>query len=166
MYKNQLDLKQKEIVKLQTKIKVLNTNATLNQRNECNNNSNTNLSMLIKSKVNSTFCTINKDESEHIKQKYDDIYNIYNQNNENIYFNKNRTMSNIKPSRNNNYFTLINKPSNKNNINNNISQQNTIININSYLQKNFSSNSLRKNSSSNHPRKNYSSSKKKGFKAE
>ena len=167
MYKNQLDLKQKEIVKLQTKIKVLNTNATINHRNECNNNnsnSNSNLSMLVKSKVNSTFCTINKDESEHMKQKYDDIYNIYNQNNENIYFNKNRTMSNIKPSRNNNYFTLMNKPSNKNNINNNISQQNTIININSYLQKNFSSNSLRKNTSSNHPRKNYSSSKKKDLK--
>ena len=74
MYKNQLDLKQKEIVKLQTKIKVLNTNATINHRNECNsNNSNSNLSMLVKSKVNSTFCTINKDESEHLKQKYDDI---------------------------------------------------------------------------------------------
>ena len=164
MYKNQLDLKQKEIVKLQTKIKVLNTNSSINHRNECNNNSNTNLSMLIKSKVNSTFCTINKDESDHTKQKCDDIYNIYNQNNENNYFNKNRTMSNIKPSRNNNYFTIMNKPSNKNNINNNISQQNTIININSYLQKNFSSNSLRKNTSSNHPRKNYSSSKKKDLK--
>ena len=73
---------------------------------------------------------LSEDEYPNLFSKYDDIYNIYNQNNENIYLNKNRTMSSIKPSRNNNYFTLINKPSNKNNYNNNISQQNTIININ------------------------------------
>jgi len=88
--------------------------------------------MLIRTKSNSTFCTINKDDLEHNhKQKYEDIYNIYNPNANNE-INKNRTMSNIKPSRNNNnYFTLLNnKPSNKNN---NISQQNTIFNINSYL---------------------------------
>ena len=157
MYKSQINSKQKEIVKLQTKIKVLNTNSTINNRNESNNSSN--LSMLIKSKINSTFCTINnKEDSEHNnKLKYDDIYNIYCQNQviDNNYLNKNRTMSNIKPSRNNtNYFTLLNnKPSNKpNNIN---SQQNTIININSYLQKNFSSNSLRKNISNNYQRKTY-----------
>ena len=168
MYKSQINSKQKEIVKLQTKIKVLNTNSTINNRNESNNSSN--LSMLIKSKVNSTFCTINnKEDSEHNnKLKYDDIYNIYCQNQviDNNYLNKNRTMSNIKPSRNNtNYFTLLNnKPSNKpNNIN---SQQNTIININSYLQKNFSSNSLRKNISNNYQRKTYinSSNKKKDIK--
>ncbi len=120
--------------------------------------------MLIRTKSNSTFCTINKDDLEHNhKQKYEDIYNIYNPNANNE-INKNRTMSNIKPSRNNNnYFTLLNnKPSNKNN---NISQQNTIFNINSYLQKNFSSNSLRKNSNNN-IRKNYinTSSKKKDIK--
>ena len=169
MYKNQLNSKQKEIVKLQTKIKVLNANSNINNRNDNSSNNNSNLSMLIRSKVNSTFSTIyNKEDLEHTnKLKYDDIYNIYNQNQfvDNNYINKNRTMSNIKPSRNNtNYFTLINKPLNKNNnINNNISQQNTIININSYLQKNFSSNSLRKNSSGNYPRKNYiyTSSKKK-----
>ena len=140
--------------------------STINYRNDIstNNNSNSNLSMLIRSKVNSTFCTINKDDAEHnTKQKYEDAYNIYNpQNNE---FNKNRTMSNIKPSRNNtNYFTLLNnKPSNKNM---NISQQNTLMNINSYLQKNFSSNSLRKNSSNSNIKKNYTntSSKKKDFK--
>ena len=125
--------------------------------------------MLIRTKANSTFCTINKDDFEHnTKQKYEDIFNIYNPNANNE-LNKNRTMSNIKPSRNNNnYFTLVNnKPSNKNNnINNNISQQNTIININSYLQKNFSSNSLRKNTSNNNIRKNYinTSSKKKDIK--
>ena len=166
MYKNQLNAKQKEIVKLQTKIRVLNTNSTINHRNDSNSINNSNLSMLIKKKANSTFCTLNKEEIDHNnKLKYDDIYNIYNQNNDN-YFNKNRTMSNIKPSRNTNYFTIVNKPSNKNNnINNHISQQNTIININSYLQKNFSSNSLRKNNSSNHQRKNYnnSSSKKKDY---
>ena len=170
MYKNQLNLKQKEIIKLQTKIKILNSNPTINLRNENNtNNNNSNLSILLKSKGNSTFCTINKDEiGQNTRLKYEDIYNIYNPNqiNDNNYLNKNRTMSNIKPSRNNNYFTFVNKPSNKhNNINNNISQQNTIININSYLHKNFSSNSLRKNNSNNHQRKNYinSSSKKKDF---
>ena len=139
IYKNQLNIKQKEIIKLQAKIKALYTN----HRNDSNNNNNnSNLSVLLRSKASSTFCTINKDEIDHNnKLKVDDIYNIYNinQNNDNNY-NKNRTMSNIKPSRNsNNYFTLVNKPLNKNNnINNNISQQNTIININSYLQKNFS----------------------------
>lgn len=91
-------------MKLLIKIEVLNTNGTINHRNECynNSNSNINLSKLIKSKVNSPFYTINKDKSENIKQKYDDIYTIY--------FNKNRTMSNIKPSRNFNYFTIMNKP--------------------------------------------------------
>ena len=172
IYKNQLNLKQKEIAKLQTKIKVLNTNSTINRNDNCSNNNTSNLSMLIRSKANSTFCTVNKDEIDHnTKYKYDDIYSIYNQNpnNDNNFVNKNRTMSNIKPSRNNNYFTLVNKPSNKNsncNLNNNISQQNTIININSYLQKNFSSNNLRKNNSNNRQRKNYinTSSKKKDFK--
>lgn len=141
--------------------------STINYRNDIstNNNSNSNLSMLIRSKVNSTFCTLNKDDGEHNnnnKQKYEDVYNIYHPNNE---LNKNRTMSNIKPSRNNNnYFTLINnKPSNKNM---NVSQQNTLININSYIQKNFGSNSLRKNSSGSNLKKNYTntSSKKKDFK--
>ena len=141
--------------------------STINYRNDIstNNNSNSNLSMLIRSKVNSTFCTLNKDDGEHNynnKQKYEDVYNIYHPNHE---LNKNRTMSNIKPSRNNNnYFTLINnKPSNKNM---NVSQQNTLININSYIQKNFGSNSLRKNSSGSNLKKNYTntSSKKKDFK--
>ena len=174
MYKNQLNLKQKEITKLKSDLKALNTNSTINNKLNSNTimNNNSNLSMLIKSKMNpnSTFYTMNKDEIDHnTKQKYEDIFNVYNQNlnNDNIYFNKNRTMSNIKPSRNKNYFTVINKPSNKNsNINNNISQLNTIININSYLHKNFSSNSLRKNNSNNNQRKNYinSRSKKKNFK--
>ena len=163
MYKDQLNSKQKEIIKLQTKIKILNNNSAINLRND---NNSSNLSMLIKSKVNSTFSTINKDELDHNnKLKYEEIYNIYNQNlnNDNNYLNKNRTMSNIKPSRNSNYFTLVNKPSIKNN---NINQPNTMMNINPYIQKNFSSNSLRKNHSNNHQRKNYinSSSKKKDYK--
>ena len=173
MYKNQLNLKQKEITKLRSELKALNANSTINNRLNSNTTmNNSNLSMLIKSKMNpnSTFYTMNKDEiDQNTKQKYEDIFNVYNQNlnNDNIYLNKNRTMSNIKPSRNKNYFTVINKPSNKNNnINNNISQLNTIININSYLHKNFSSNSIRKNNSNNNQRKNYinSRSKKKNFK--
>ena len=116
------------------------------------------------------FHTMNKDEIDYNnKQKYEDIYNIYNQNlnNDNVFLNKNRTMSNIKPSRNKNYFTVINKPLNKKIcINNNISQQNTILNINSYLHKNFNSNSLRKNNLNNNQWKNNinSRSKKKNFK--
>ena len=167
-YKNQLNLKQKEISKLQAQLKILNENTTTNHRNE-NSNNNSNLSMLVKSKGNSSFYTINKDELDHNnnqKKKNNEANNYYyqNQSNDNNYNNKNRTMSNIKPSRNNNYFTILNKPLNKkNNINSNISQQNTILNINSYLQKNFSSNSLRINSNS---RKNYinSSNKKRNLK--
>ena len=50
MYKNELNAKQKEIAKLQTKIKVLNSNSTTNHRNDSNSINNSNLSMLIKKK--------------------------------------------------------------------------------------------------------------------
>ena len=58
MYKNQLNAKQKEIVKLQTKIRVLNTNSTINHRNDSNSINNSNLSILIKkkSKFNFLYC--------------------------------------------------------------------------------------------------------------
>ena len=115
---------------------------------------------MIKTKGNSTIYNISKDDLEGNKYKFDELYTLYKEpNNENnIFMNKNRTMSNIKSSRNNNYFTIVNRQSNKNN---NLSQQNTIININSYLQKNFSSNSLRKNNQNNKRRKSYNSSNKK-----
>ena len=141
IYKNEINLKQKEINKLQAKIRVLNTNSNFNNVKD---NNVSNLTMLIKSKMNSTFCTVSKDEQEH------EFYFNKNQNGDNLI--KNKTMSNIKPSRNNsNYFT--NKPIHKININNLNSQQNTIFNINPYIQKNFSSNSLRKNSSNSNQRK-------------
>ena len=139
---------------MQTKIKVLNTNNLYSHKNDNSSINNSNISMMIKTKANSTVYNISKDD------KFDELYTLYKEpNNENnIYINKNRTMSNIKSSRNNNYFTIVNRQSNKNN---NLSQQNTIININSYLQKNFSSNSLRKNNQSNKRRKSYNSSNKK-----
>ena len=55
--------------------------------------------------------------------------------------NKNRTMANFNQSRNNNLFMTLNKRKIKRN---NISQSNTIININSYLSKNYSTNHLKK----------------------
>ena len=160
MYKEQLNEKQKEIVKLQTKIKVLKTNNLFSHKNDISSNNNSNISMMIRTKANSSGYNISQEDLENNKYKFDELYTLYREqnNDNNIYINKNRTMSNIKPSRNNNYFTIVNKHSNKNN---NLSQQNTIININSYLQKNFSSNSLRKNNSNNKKRKNYNNSSNK-----
>lgn len=148
-------MKEKEIVKLQTKLKVLNNqNNLLNHKNESNLNSN---SITIKTKGNSRLYTVSKDDLENNnKYKLDEVYCLYrdnNQNNDNNnYPYKNRTMSNIKQSRNTNYFTIVNKHSNKNT-----------------LGKNFSSNSLRRNnsnSSNNNRKKSYinSSRKKKNFK--
>ena len=154
-YKEQLEAKEKEIVKLQTKIKVLNNqNNLLNHKNETNINSN---NITIKTKANSRLYTVSKDDLENNnKYKLDEVYCLYrdnNQNNDNNNFcYKNRTMSNIKQSRNTNYFTIVNKHSNKNT-----------------MGKNFSSNSLRRNnsnSSNNNRKKSYinSSRKKKNFK--
>lgn len=133
-YKEQLNAKDKEIVKLQTKIKVLNN--TLTHKNDNFNNS------TLKSKANSTIYTISKDDFENSnKYKSEELYNLYkdNNNNDNLLSYKNRTMSNINPSRNTNYFTIVNRCSNKNR--NNISMQCT-------MAKNFSTNSLRKTKSS------------------
>ena len=65
-------------------------------------------------------------------------------------------MSNFNQSRNNNLFKLLNRRNLKNN---SISQSNTIININSYLSKNYSTNNLKKNNSSR--KRNYMNSNKK-----
>ena len=129
-YKEQLNAKDKEIVKLQTKIKVLNN--TLTHKNDNFNNS------TLKSKANSTIYTKSNDDFENSnKYKSEELYSLYkdNNNNDNLLSYKNRTMSNINPSRNTNYFTLVNRCSNKNR--NNISMQCT-------MAKNFSTNSLRK----------------------
>ena len=133
------------------KIKVLNNRQKnfLNQKNETNLNSNT---ITIKTRTNSRLYTVNKEEIElNNKYKLDEIYSLYrdkNQNKDNNNFPyKNRTMSNIKQSRNTNYFTIVNKYSNKNSI-----------------KKNFSSNSLRRNnsnSSNNNRKKNYINSSRK-----
>ena len=118
--------------------------------------------MAFKSKANSSLYTSSRDDLDYNnKYKFDEFYTIYrenmkNDNNENY---KDKTMSNSKPSRNShNFFTLVNRQMNKKN---NLSQQNTIISINSYLQKNYSTNNLRKNSSNNRKKENMHSNKRK-----
>ena len=122
---------------MQTKIKVLiNQNNSLIHKNEINNNNSS-----IKTKANSSLYTISKDDLEcNNKYKSEELYTLYkdNPNSDNLFSYKIKTMSNIKSSRNNNFFTLINRQSNK--FKNNISMQNN-------MMKNFSSNSLRKNNS-------------------
>ena len=136
MYKEQLNEKQKEIVKLQTKIKVLKTNNLFSHKNDISSNNNSNISMMIRTKANSSGYNISQEDLENNKYKFDELYTLYREqnNDNNIYINKNRTMSNIKPSRNNNYFTIVNKHSNKNN---NLRKKNTIINIKKKKKKNF-----------------------------
>ena len=114
----------------------------------------------VKSKANSTIYTISKDDFENSnKYKSEELYSLYkdNNNNDNLLSYKNRTMSNINPSRNTNYFTIVNRCSNKNR--NNISMQCT-------MAKNFSTNSLRKTKSSIKKNQNLvnSSRKKKNLK--
>jgi len=141
--KELLDQKEKEIISLQTKIKVLNTKNNYNPKiDNINTNNNSNMSLIFKSKANSSIYTTSKDDLDN-KQKLDEFYTIFKENqiNDNI-INKNRTMSNVYQSRNNNFFTMINRNKNKKN---NLSQHNTIININSYQSKNYSTNNLRKN---------------------
>ena len=159
--KEQLNEKEKDIVKLKTKIKVLNANNIYNnQRNDNYTNNNSIISVAFKSKANSSLYTSSKDDIDN-KYKFDEFYTVYkeNQNNENA-SNKNRNKSNIRPSRNNNnnYFTIVNKQMDKKH---NMSQQNTIININSYLQKNYSTNNLKKNSSNNSKKKFINSNRQK-----
>jgi hypothetical protein len=124
---------------LQIKIKVLNNNnnSQLNHKSDVININNNSSS--IKTKANSTTIYSNSKDDLDYNNKYrsEELY---------IFSYKNKTMSNIKPSRNNNFFTLLNKQSNKNN-KNNISMQNN-------FHKNFSSNSLRKNNSNNNRKKN------------
>ena len=149
--KEQLDSKQKEIVKLQAKIKILNnTNISLNNGN---NNS------LIRTKANSSLITTSKDDLDYNnKYKLEELYLLYrdNPNNDsNLYSYKNKTMSNIKSSRNNNFFVMVNKQAAKNK--NNMSIPN---NLNNFI-KNFSSNSLRKKSTNNIKKKNVINSNRK-----
>ena len=154
-------MKEKEIIKLKTKIKALNSNYLYNKHND-NTNNNSNLSMVLKSKANSSIYTSSKDDIDNNnKFKFDEFYTIFkdNQNNND---NIKKTMSNIKQSRNNNFFSIINRHINKKN---GISQQNTIININSYQQKNYSTNNLRKNNSNNNRNKNFiNSNRNKNYK--
>ena len=149
--KEQLDIKQKEIVKLQAKIKILNnSNISLNNGN---NNS------LIRTKANSSLITTSKDDLDYNnKYKLEELYLLYrdNPNNDsNLYSYKNKTMSNIKSSRNNNFFVMVNKQAAKNK--NNMSIPN---NLNNFI-KNFSSNSLRKKSTNNIKKKNVINSNRK-----
>ena len=154
-------MKEKEIIKLKTKIKALNSNYLYNKHND-NTNNNSNISMVLKSKANSSIYTSSKDDIDNNnKFKFDEFYTIFkdNQNNND---NIKKTMSNIKQSRNNNFFSIINRHINKKN---GISQQNTIININSYQQKNYSTNNLRKNNSNNNRNKNFiNSNRNKNYK--
>ena len=53
MYKEQLNEKQKEIVKLKKKIKVLKTNNLFSHKNDIILNNNSNISMMIRIKANS-----------------------------------------------------------------------------------------------------------------
>lgn len=157
--KEVLEQKENEIIKLQTKMKLLSSNIRHNQKNENNTNNNSNLSLLFKSKANSSIYTSSKDDIDTNKYKYDDFYNIYKENQlkDNL-LNKNRTMANLNKSRNNNLFTIVNRRNIKKN---NINQSNTIININSYLSKNYSTNNLRKNNSSRKRKLNNSNKKQK-----
>ena len=132
-----------------------NNNSQLNHKSDVININNNSSS--IKTKANSTTIYSNSKDDLDYNNKYraEELYTLYkeNQNNENSIFSyKNKTMSNIKPSRNNNFFTLLNKQSNKNK--NNISMQNN-------FHKNFSSNSLRKNNSNNNRKKNIINTNKK-----
>ena len=142
-------------MKLQTKIKILNSKNISNIRNDNSMNNISGISRMMKSKANSTIYSISQDDLENnTKYKFDEFNNIYkdNINEENINENKNITMSTFKSSsRNYNYFTILNKKANKKN---NMSQQNSLINIKPYSKKNFSTNNLRKNNSKKNGRNN------------
>ena len=143
---------------MQTNLKLLNSNTIYNENNA---NNNSNISLLLKSKANSSIYTSSKDDIDSNKYKYDEFYNAYKENQlkDNL-MNKNRTMANFNQSRNNNLFMILNKRKIKRN---NISQSNTIININSYLSKNYSTNNLKKNNSSR-KKKSINSNKKQKYK--
>ena len=143
---------------MQTKLKVLNSNTIYNENNA---NNNSNISLLLKSKANSSIYTSSKDDIDSNKYKYDEFYNVYKENQlkDNL-MNKNRTISNYNQSRNNNLFTILNRQKIKKT---NINQTNTIININSYLPKNYSTNNLKKNNSSR-KKKSINSNKKQKYK--
>ena len=81
--KEQINEKEKEIVKLKTKIKVLNANNALNnQKNDINTNNNSNISIAFKSKANSSLYTSSKDDNidYNNKYKFDEFYTIYKEN--------------------------------------------------------------------------------------
>ena len=78
--KEQLDMKEKEIIKLKTKIKALNSNYLYNKHNDITNN-NSNLSMVLKSKANSSIYTSSKDDIDNNnKFKFDEFYTIFKDN--------------------------------------------------------------------------------------
>ena len=158
-YKEELDIKEKEIVKLQAKIKLLNSRDIDNKNNynkndnSINNVSNKSRMMKSKSKINSTLYTISQDEFENNnKYKFDEFNNIYkdNLNEENMNERKNITMLNFRASRNHNYFSILNKKHKKNNM----SQQNSLVNIKPYCKKNFNTNQLKKNNKKKNGRNN------------
>ena len=135
---------------MQAKIKVMN-----NSNNSLNNNNNS----LIKTKASSSLITSSKDDLEfNNKYKLEDMHLLYKDsayNESNLLSYKHKTMSNIKASRNNNFFSMVNKQAMKNK--NNMSIQN---NLNNFV-KNFSSNSLRKNNQNYSRKKNIINSNRK-----
>jgi len=147
-YKKQIDKKQKEIEKLEAKIKVLNnSNKHKNENISLNNNYN---NSAIKSGINSTLYSISKEDFENSnKYKPDELYTLYkenninNENNEsNILLFKNKTISNPQPSRNANFLKIINKQANKNPTMKNFSINSAIKNNSNYSSVNNKRNNI------------------------
>ena len=147
-YKKQIDKKQKEIEKLEAKIKVLNnSNKHKNENISLNNNYN---NSAIKSGINSTLYSISKEDFENSnKYKPDELYTLYkenninNENNEsNILLFKNRTISNPQPSRNANFLKIINRQGNKNPTMKNFSSNSAIKNNSNYSSVNNKRNNI------------------------
>ena len=147
-YKKQIDKKQKEIEKLEAKIKVLNnSNKHKNENISLNNNYN---NSAIKSGINSTLYSISKEDFENSnKYKPDELYTLYkenninNENNEsNILLFKNKTISNPQPSRNANFLKIINKQTNKNPTMKNFSINSAIKNNSNYSSVNNKRNNI------------------------
>ena len=144
-YKKQIDKKQKEIEKLEAKIKVLNnSNKHKNENISLNNNYN---NSAIKSGINSTLYSISKEDFENSnKYKPDELYTLYKENNENnesnILLFKTKTISNPQPSRNANFLKIINKQANKNPTMKNFSINSAIKNNSNYSSVNNKRNNI------------------------
>ena len=113
--KTQLNIKEKEMIRLQTQMRYYekSKNKDFHIRNHRSNlsvdSSNNKGNSIKKTSTNSAFLTVNNRKS--IENYHNNNIN-YNSNSKN-YFNKNKSMSNINPARNNNYFTNINRNSEK-----------------------------------------------------